>query len=74
MLPIKRQKQLENGATKGENERGECCVSYVVTARYEDDKVWEVEEEFQSHEEAEKMIKYLKKYVLADAKWEITPK
>ncbi|MGY3219324.1 hypothetical protein ACVWWV_003889 [Bacillus sp. TE9122W] len=49
-------------------------VSYVVTARYDDDKVWEVEEEFQSHEEAEKTIKYLKKHVLADAKWEITSK
>ncbi|KLV14008.1 hypothetical protein ABW03_20555 [Bacillus altitudinis] len=53
-------------------------VSYVVTARYEDEKenekVWKVEEDFESREEAEKTIKYLKNHVLADAKWEITPK
>ncbi|WP_161796777.1 hypothetical protein [Bacillus altitudinis] len=53
-------------------------MSYVVTARYEDEKenekVWKVEEDFESREEAEKTIKYLKNHVLADAKWEITPK
>ncbi|MGD6977953.1 hypothetical protein [Bacillus altitudinis] len=49
-------------------------MSYVVTARYENEKVWEVEEDFESHEEAEKTIKYLKNFMLSDAKWEITPK
>ncbi|MCY7573900.1 hypothetical protein [Bacillus pumilus] len=49
-------------------------MTYVVTARYGDDKVWEVEKDFESHEEAEKTIKYLKNFVLADAIWEITPK
>ncbi|WP_353856842.1 hypothetical protein [Bacillus sp. Bos-x628] len=49
-------------------------MTYVVTARNGDNKVWEVEEDFQSYEEAEKMIEYLKKYVSSDANWEITPK
>jgi len=53
-------------------------MTYVATARYEDEneneKVWEVQEEFESHEEAEKTIEYLKNFMLSDAKWEIKPK
>ncbi|MGM0971307.1 MAG: hypothetical protein ACQEWR_22430 [Bacillota bacterium] len=49
-------------------------MTYVATARYENEKVWEVQEEFDSKEEAEKTIEYLKNFMLSDAKWEIKPK